>query len=73
VKHGAGAVSMGGEGPSEGGARAGKDRAEWGARAGKDQAKGSSTSALCTKFTLIYTYVYISMKKLTIHWFSKRS
>jgi len=73
VKHGAGAVSMGGEGLGGGGARAGKDRMEWGARAGKDQARGSSTGALCTRFTLIYTYVYIPMKKLTIHWFSKRS
>jgi hypothetical protein len=38
---------------------AGKDRAKWGARAGKNraewgaQARGSSTGALCTRFTLV--------------------
>ncbi len=52
VKHGAGGASRGGA--SKGGpARAGKDRAGWGAWAGKDWTKGSSTGALCTKFTLV--------------------
>jgi hypothetical protein len=38
---------------ARGGAQAGKDRAEWGAREKKDRAGGSSTGALCTRFTLV--------------------
>jgi len=34
-------------------AQAGKDRARWGAWVRKDRARGSSTSALCTRFTLV--------------------
>ncbi len=58
VKHGAGGASTGGGGHQGGGraggpARTGKDRVGWGARAGKDWAGGSSTGALCTRFTLV--------------------
>jgi hypothetical protein len=47
-------ASTGQGGARAGGARAGKDRVEWGARVGKDPVGGSSTGALCTKFTLVY-------------------
>jgi hypothetical protein len=46
-------ASRGGPARARRGAWVGKGRAEWGARAGKDRAGGSSTGALCTKFTLV--------------------
>jgi hypothetical protein len=53
MKHEAGGASTGGEGPDEGGQhgpRGGRARKD---QAGKDWARGSSTSALCTGFTLV--------------------
>jgi hypothetical protein len=49
----------GGQHGRGGPARAGKDRAGWGAQAGKDWARGSSTGALCTRFTLVPINGYI--------------
>jgi len=50
VKHEVGGTSMGGGGQQVG---ANTGEGGGGARAGKDRTGGSSTSALCTKFTLI--------------------
>jgi hypothetical protein len=57
---GRGGATMGGEGQQRGGQhgqgrieRGGPARAEGGARAKKDRARGSSTGALCTRFTLV--------------------
>jgi hypothetical protein len=61
VKHGARGASTGGGGQQggantgRGGAQVGKDRAGGGGGGGtpKDGTAGSSTSALCTRFTLV--------------------
>jgi len=46
----------GGEGSSGGRTQARKDQVGWGARARKDRVRENSTSALCTKFTLVLLY-----------------
>ncbi len=45
----------------------GKDQAEWGARARKDRAGGSSTSALCTRFTLVFHDVFNMFFKFPLY------